>query len=178
MRSRFAILPFLSLLTLANCAETSAVPDGAIIPPETIKPYADWVQQAMKVDMVSLPITTASGWRLKTSLGLVGTKEERVMAAYLPGQIILNNVAWDPRSLASQSYLVHELVHHAQLIGGKRYPCEAAKDREAYTLQNRWLVEHGDKPLISEDFINKISACPNEQVSREDRYSHYDSTPQ
>jgi hypothetical protein len=160
MKSYLKVLPLLSLLALANCAETGgAVADGTILEPQTLKPYANWVQTAMNVDMVSLPITTASGTRLKTSLGLKGVQQARAMAAYLPGQIILNNVAWDPDSLRSQSYLVHELVHHAQLISGRHYACDNAKEREAYTLQNRWLVEHGDSPLVSQDFIDKISAC-------------------
>lgn len=161
MKNYLMILPLLSLLALANCAETpAAVADGTILSPQTLKPYANWVQTAMNVDMVSLPITTASGSRLKTSLGLKGVQQARSMAAYLPGQIILNNVAWDPGSLRSQSYLVHELVHHAQLISGRHYACDDAKEREAYTLQNRWLVEHGDSPIVSEAFIDKISACP------------------
>jgi hypothetical protein len=100
--------------------------------------------------------------QLKTSLGLKGVQQARAMAAYLPGRIILNNIAWDPQSLRSQSYLVHELVHHAQLISGKRYQCDDAKEREAYTLQNRWLVEHGEEPIVDESFIAKISACKGE----------------
>src|SRR5271170_3528427 len=159
MKKYFIILPLLSILGLANCAQTAAVSDGTIIQPETLKPYANWVQSAMNVEMVSLPITTASGMQLKTSLGLKGVQQARAMAAYLPGRIILNNVAWDPESLRSQSYLVHELVHHAQLISGKHYQCDDAKEREAYTLQNRWLVERGEEPMVDEAFIDKISAC-------------------
>lgn len=167
MKKFFKFMPLLGLLLLANCAENSAVVDGTVLPPTTLKPYANWVQTAMNVDMVSLPITVASGTRLKTSLGLKGVQQARAMAAYLPGQIILNNVAWDPQSLRSQSYLVHELVHHAQLISGRSYACDNAKEREAYSMQNRWLVEHGDEPIVSEDFINKISACPvnNQEAS-------------
>jgi hypothetical protein len=163
MKSHFKLLPLLALLALANCADNGAVADGTVIEPQELQPYANWVQTAMNVDMVSMPITVASGTRLKTSLGLKGVQQARAMAAYLPGQIILNNVAWDPESLRSQSYLVHELVHHAQLISGRHYACDNAKEREAYTLQNRWLVEHGDEPLVSEDFIDKISACTGDE---------------
>lgn len=169
MKNYFMLLPLLSLLGLANCAGTSsAVADGTVLPPETIKPYSNWVQTAMNVEMVSLPITTASGTRLKTSLGLQGVQQARAMAAYLPGQIILNNIAWDPGSLRSQSYLIHELVHHAQLIGGRKYLCDSAKEREAYTLQNRWLVEHGEEPMVPQDFIDKISACTSSEASTHD----------
>ena len=58
-----------------------------------------------------------------------------------------------------QSYLVHELVHHAQLLSRKKYECDAAKEREAYTLQNKWLLEHGERPLVSNQWIEKISSC-------------------
>ncbi len=159
MKNILSILSILSLLALANCESTGAVADGTVLQPETLKPYAGWVQTAMNVDMSSLPIATASGKQLKTSLGLKGVNQARAMAAYLPGRIILNNVAWDPGSLHSQSYLVHELVHHAQLISGRHYECDDAKEREAYTLQNKWLVEHGASPLVDQDFIDKISAC-------------------
>jgi hypothetical protein len=114
----------------------------------------------MDVQMVSLPITTASASELKTSLGLKGVQQARAMAAYLPGQIVLNNVAWDPDSVISQSYLVHELVHHAQLISGRHYACDDAKEREAYTFQNLWLTQHGESPIVTQAFIDKISACP------------------
>ncbi|MDP9127162.1 MAG: hypothetical protein M3N08_02725 [Pseudomonadota bacterium] len=167
MKNWLMILPLLSLLTLANCASTSTVSDGTVIPKETLQPYAGWVQQAMNVDMVSIPITVASGSRLKTSLGLKGVQQARAMAAYLPGQIILNNIAWDPGSLRSQSYLIHEMVHHAQLLSGRHYACDDAKEREAYTLQNRWLVEHGEEPMVSEEFISKISACTVESRSED-----------
>jgi len=165
MKSRSAAFLFLPLLMLTSCsADVSAVPDGTIIPPETLIPYAEWVHAAMNVNMYPLPIMTASGKRLKTSMGFTGVRQERVIAAYLPGQIVFNNVAWDPRSLGSQSYLVHELVHHAQLMSDRPYPCDAAKEREAYTLQNRWLVEHGAKPMVSAEFIDKISACHDDKI--------------
>jgi hypothetical protein len=159
MKNAFRLLPIFALLVLANCAQTGRVSDGTILPPETVKPYANWVQTAMNVDMSSLPITTASGKQLKTSLGLKGVQQARAMAAYLPGRIILNNVAWDSESLRSQSYLVHELVHHAQLISGRHYACNDAKEREAYTLQNQWLIQHGEEPIVDQAFIDKISEC-------------------
>jgi hypothetical protein len=106
------------------------------------------------------PIATASGRTLKTALGLEGVQQARSLAAYLPGQIIINNIIWDPESLRSESYVVHELVHHAQLLSGRQYPCHAAKEREAYTLQNQWLTEHGDEPIVSQSWIDRMSACP------------------
>jgi hypothetical protein len=156
-KSNFALLAF-CLFALTNCADTSTA-DGTVIQPATVQPLANWVENATGVKMVALPITEASGMRLKTALGLEGVQQARAVAAYIPGQIIINNIIWDPQSLVSQSYLVHELVHHAQLLGGKVYPCSEAKEREAYTLQNKWLVEHGESPIVSEGWIDNISEC-------------------
>jgi len=156
-KSNILLLMF-TMFALTNCADTSTA-DGTIIQPETIKPLASWVEKETGVQMAALPITEASGMRLKTALGLQGVQQARAVAAYIPGQIIINNIIWDPQSLVSQSYLVHELVHHAQLFSGKTYPCPEAKEREAYTLQNKWLVEHGESPMVSEGWIDNISEC-------------------
>jgi hypothetical protein len=152
-----ALLTF-TMLALTNCADNS-VADGTRIPNETIKPLATWVEQQTNVKMAALPITEASGMRLKTALGLEGVQQARAVAAYIPGQIIINNIIWDPESLVSQSYIVHELVHHAQLFSGRTYPCPEAKEREAYTLQNKWLVEHGESPIVSTGWIENMSEC-------------------
>jgi len=155
--SHIALLLF-TMLSLTNCADHS-VADGTMIPPTTVQPLATWVEHQTGVKMVALPITEASGMMLKNSLGLEGVQQARAVAAYIPGQIFINNVIWDPQSLVSQSYLVHELVHHAQLFSGKIYPCPESKEREAYTLQNKWLVEHGESPLVSEGWIANMSEC-------------------
>ena len=156
-KADIALLVFMAL-GLANCADTSTA-DGTVIPSTTVQPLATWVEQQTGVKMAALPITEASGMRLKTALGLEGVQQARAVAAYIPGQIIINNIIWDPQSLVSQSYLVHELVHHAQLFSLKTYPCSEAKEREAYTLQNKWLLEHGESPLVSEGWIANMSEC-------------------
>lgn len=137
----------------------AAVPDGTIISASTMAPLARWVENASHMKIHALPIVTASGFRLKTSLGLEGVQQARSVAAYLPGQIIINNIMWDPESLRAKSYLVHEMVHHAQTLAGRTYPCHNAKERDAYILQNKWLVEHGEDPIYSQEWINEMSAC-------------------
>jgi hypothetical protein len=147
------------VLVLVSGASRATVEDGTIITKETLAPLADWVTQETGVAIHALPITTASGHRLKTALGLKGVQQARAAAAYLPGQIVINNVIWDPDSLVAQSYIVHELVHHTQLISRKQYPCHAAKEREAYMLQNQWLAEQGQEPIVTQEWIDKISSC-------------------
>lgn len=154
---RILSLLVLPLMFTANAHAT--VSDGTVIAADEIRPYAEWVEENMNIHMVSLPITTASGHRLKTALGLHGVQQARAAAAYLPGQIVINNMIWDADSPVAQSYLVHELVHHAQLLSRKQYPCHAAKEREAYMMQNQWLTEHGESPIVSQEWIDKVSSC-------------------
>lgn len=151
-----AVLPFL----LAFPAKSNAaVTDGTAITAAEMAPLAAWVSNATHVKISAPPIATASGRILKTALGLEGAQQARSIAAYLPGQIIINNIVWDPDSLTSQSYIVHELVHHAQLLSGRHYACHEAKEREAYTLQNQWLAEHGEDPIVTQGWIDKMASC-------------------
>jgi hypothetical protein len=158
MNRIFAVLALLASI-MSPSAVLASVPDGTRIGNDMLRPLADWVSRTMGVKIHNLPIATASGRILKSSLGLEGIQQARSTAAYLPGQIIVNNIIWDPESIRSQSYVLHELVHHAQLLGGKRYPCHSAKEREAYELQNRWLAEQGEDALFSESWINEMSNC-------------------
>ena len=135
--------------------------DATIIPSETVAPLASWVEQATHTHMQALPRTIASSHKLQAALSLDGVQKARAAAAYLPGQIVISNVVWDPDSVRAQSYLVHELVHHAQLISRRVYPCHAAKEREAYMLQNEWLRQHGEEPLVTQEWIDHISSCGN-----------------
>ncbi len=135
------------------------VEDDTEIASATVAPLASWVEQATQVPIPALPITTASGRRLKAVLSMTGVLNARAAAAYLPGQIVISNIMWDPESIRSQSYLVHELVHHTQLIGRKEYPCAAAKEREAYMLQNRWLEARGEEPLVAQEWIDRVASC-------------------
>ena len=51
-----------------------------------------------------------------------------------------------------RSIILHELVHHAQHITGrfdKLHGCEmrAASEKEAFVIQNRYLMHHGADPI-------------------------------
>ncbi len=158
MKYFYKIIVLLILISLPMSGR-AAVPDGTRISGAEVASLIVWVEKAMSVNIPVAPIITASGRVLKTSMGLEGVQAARSMAAYLPGQIIINNIIWDPESLSAQSYLVHELVHHAQLLSGRTYACHNAKEREAYTLQNQWMTDHGEEPIVSEGWINRLSSC-------------------
>lgn len=153
------ILSAAFVAALAVSPAHAAVGDGATISQNDVWPLMEWVESKTGVKVPGLPTVTASGSRLKNALGLQGIQRARSVAAYLPGQVIINHVAWDRSSVRASSYLVHELVHHAQFFSDKQYACNNEKEREAYQLQNQWLAERGEAPVASEEFINSIASC-------------------
>ncbi len=50
---------------------------------------------------------------------------------------------WTAESIANQSVLVHEMVHHVQKLAGLKYACTGARERPAYLAQKMWLEDHG-----------------------------------
>ncbi len=138
----------------------SAVPEGTVIPVQTVDHLAHWVEQAMHVSMDVTPVVIVSDSKLRRALRVDDVQRAGAAAAYLPGRIVIGQNVWDENSLKSQSYLVHELVHHAQLVSGRHYPCHAAKEREAYMFQNAWLDEQGLAPAVSVAWVDRMAACP------------------
>ncbi len=64
---------------------------------------------------------------------------------------------------ADQSVLVHEMVHHLQNLGELRFECPRAREKLAYTAQDRWLKRFG-KDLETEFEVDMFtiivsSAC-------------------
>lgn len=104
-------------------------------------------------------MTSVNTAQLEKALSLRSVSAAQAMGAYLLGRIYLREEAWNPESFRAQSYLVHELVHHIQLVSHRSYPCHAVKEREAYMLQNEWLQEHGQAPIVSQSWIDRISSC-------------------
>lgn len=50
---------------------------------------------------------------------------------------------WRANDLRDRATLVHELVHYVQETASLSYPCVAARERDAYELQLKWLQEQG-----------------------------------
>ena len=57
---------------------------------------------------------------------------------------ILLPEGWTGESPAEMSVLVHEMVHHAQNVAGRRFACPAEREAEAYAVQERWLALFGE----------------------------------
>jgi len=158
MKLSIFILTLLMAFAVSAGAE-AAVSDGAVIAPENLAPLAQWVEKATHVSLPVLPVAIASNRKLEKALRLEDAQHAGAVGAYLPGRILISNNVWDADSLVAQSYVVHELVHHAQFVSGRPYTCHAAKEREAYMLQSQWLIEHGQKPLVGQAWIDAMSSC-------------------
>lgn len=158
MNFRYLTLIGLFLSSIASGAN-AAVPEGTVISNDEMHSLASWVEKKTHISMQVLPVATASNRSLGIALRIDDVQRAGAMAAYLPGRLYISNTIWDPNSLRMQSYIVHELVHHAQFVSGKTYPCHAAKEREAYTLQNQWLIEHGLEPIATPQWIDSHSVC-------------------
>jgi hypothetical protein len=50
---------------------------------------------------------------------------------------------WTGRTPSEVSVLVHEMVHHLQNLSGQKYECAAAREKPAYTAQQKWLALSG-----------------------------------
>jgi hypothetical protein len=70
---------------------------------------------------------------------------------------------WTGATVAEQSVVVHEIVHHLQNLAGMKYECAGAREKPAYLAQNQWLKAHGldlEKEFEVDMFtIVALSAC-------------------
>lgn len=70
-----------------------------------------------------------------------GYNGQRVIGALYINRLILLADSFD---LERDEYiLLHEMVHHLQETSGRRFPCIAAREREAYELQTEWVKQTG-----------------------------------
>lgn len=86
-----------------------------------------------------------------------------VQALYLDEtETIYLPVGFTPDTPEKVATLVHELTHHMQNLSAKKYKCQAAKEPEAYDMQDKFLNTMG---LHLEDvginwlFVAAISTC-------------------
>lgn len=81
---------------------------------------------------------------------------------YLIASFYVDHVIYLENNTANKTLplLVHELTHYWQDINHKTYPCRAAKERLAYTLQNKFAAQHEyTNMIVPEVKIEQYSAC-------------------
>lgn len=89
---------------------------------------------------------------------LVAVYDDSSRTIYLPQ-------GWTGATVAEQSVVVHEMVHHLQNLAGLKYECGGAREKPAYLAQDQWLKRHGldlKKEFEVDMFtVVAISACMN-----------------
>jgi hypothetical protein len=84
----------------------------------------------------------------------VDLKGRGVFAAYQLGRIYLPHYYSEDMPL-----LVHEMVHHAQVISARKYECTNAKEREAYQLQNSFAIKFGYSMRVPIEQIESLKCA-------------------
>jgi len=104
-----------------------------------------WIgnNSTLEVEQVFLPeVKFVSSAELHARFGL----EERCDGIKVKGlyhkddKIIYLRDDWDQYNLIDRSFLLHELVHHRQIESN--YKCRQEKEKEAYELQFKYLIEN------------------------------------
>lgn len=144
------------------------VPDGTNVSPILVGELLRWVENESGYHPPAQPKVIASKDKFIAVLRAKRARFSDARAMYIPGMVILDNNTWDERDMTQISLLVHDLVHHAQLYSNKKYACNAAKEFEAYTLQNKWLQQHGESFFASDAWIERLSSCPEQELHEAD----------
>ena len=93
-----------------------------------------------------------------------GSSDVKAMYMRDEGTIYLRD-DWGIADLRCRATLLHELVHHVQIVNRVPVACPAEREREAYRLTLKWLREQGAKDPyavldIDEFTIIFLSICP------------------
>jgi hypothetical protein len=131
-----------------------------IMPINDARPLIEWVEARTNTMLLPRPkifVSSEALLRLTSAEGAT-TGSERI-AAYRNGVIIISEKYWAAGDIADQSVLIHELVHDAQDLGGRRYECTGQREQEAYRLQNAFLIEHGQRAYIERDVLEHMGQC-------------------
>jgi hypothetical protein len=129
------------------------------VPVTFVAPLMQWVADRVAVPISALPIVYISHARMVEKMGNPQRQSALARALYVPNEVVIDDEFWDAHDTRTISFLVHELVHHAQYVSGRPYVCNNAKEWEAYKLQNQWLAEHGLPPAVEESWINQMASC-------------------
>jgi len=67
---------------------------------------------------------------------VVAVYDDKERTVYLPE-------SWTGDTIAEQSILVHEMVHHLQNLAGMKFACAGEREKPAYLAQDKFLRQHG-----------------------------------
>lgn len=133
--------------------------EAGFVPVSFAAPLMQWVALKTGVAVPYLPRIAVSRDQMIALIGNPQRQAALARALYVPNMVVIDEAFWNPSDTRTVSFLVHELVHHAQLFSRKSYPCANAKEWEAYHLQNMWLAEHNLPPAVEENWIATMASC-------------------
>lgn len=135
--------------------------DGTVVPSSVIAPLMSWVEAQTGVHVPYLPKVMASRSTLRNITSRMNTVGGRARAVYVGGMVVVDHNRFDEQDSTQLSLLIHELVHYAQSFTPRsQWACGKAKEKQAYTLQNRWLEENGHHPIVRASWIKRMASCP------------------
>lgn len=164
----FLLLAMLCLPERGVCAEapplTSAQGNGLLAdkPLQALVVRLDnWVATALHVPAARNPmaIVTSSN-RYRQALLVTSGRVHEARFIQLPGAMIFDTDEVDTENPVIQSQIIHALVHHHQFLNKHPFDCPEQREHEAYTLQNRWLEEQGERPYLSANTLARWEHCP------------------
>lgn len=135
--------------------------DGDRVSDAVVAPLMAWVEMQTGVRVPVLPKVIASHQKMQAVVRRMGPIQGRARAVFVGGGVLVDSNSFDDEDTTQLSLLVHELVHYAQSMRrGADWGCAQQKEVEAYTLQNKWLEEHGSGPFVSASWISRVASCP------------------
>lgn len=103
------------------------------------------------------------------NLGINGDPTDIVGVYICEYRAFYYNSSRDPQSLLSQSFVVHEMVHHGQCMKRRFMNDDCAAEKEAYLLQAKWLQDQIPNRPRSKDWIVKTAAQLEKVATSPDR---------
>src|SRR5262245_17077188 len=112
------IYGFFILVILLTAAPLHPARADSVVSPSELVPLMNWVVAHTNVRVPTLPKVLVSREAMVAKIGDPHRQSALARALYVPGEVVIDDEFWDPSDIRSVSFLVHELVHHAQLYRG------------------------------------------------------------
>lgn len=126
-----------------------------------VKQLGDWTAEAMQLHPARKPLTViASSEKYVQALRVRARHNSESRFILLPGTMIFDTDAVDADNPVIRSQIVHAQAHYLQLLNKRPYECAEMQEFEAFTLQNRWLEEQGERTYISPRTLARWEHCP------------------
>ncbi len=103
------------------------------------------IEFASKVKLALMHANDSAHWQgLTQSEGIDESTQRQVVALYdSKSRTIFLPDDWIGKTIAEQSVLVHEMVHHIQNLAQLQFECPMAREKLAYLAQDKWLRQFG-----------------------------------